>query len=260
VARILIQNEWYDELSPTALYESNFENIIVDQGPSIFPNHFVVPFKTKIYTDEDVVIPDLALIDMEYRCWWVVEVEMNYHSLDNHILPQVSKLYRGNYGIEQSEYLCSKSQELNKAKIVDMMKGKHPQVLVVVNKPMPEWSRILTRFDARVCVIEVFRSNLNRHVFRLNGEYPSIVSDYITDCSFDPVIPRFMIVESPARLNINHGEKIKISYESCVTEWERIDGQDRVWLSPVNLNPLPKKKRFTILQQNDGSLFITEKN
>ena len=259
MARILIQNEWYDELSPTALYESEFENIVTDQAASIFLDYFVVPFKTKVFTDEDIVFPDLALIDKLYRGWWVVEIEMNHHSLDNHILPQIAKLSRGNYGKEQSEFIYSKMQTLDKAKVVDMMKGKHPQVLVIVNKQMPDWARIFTRFEAKVCVIEVFRSDKNKHIFRVNGEYPSISNDFITDCYLDPIIPRFMVIQSPASLAVLPGERIKIQYENCVTEWERIDGQDKVWLSPVGLNPLPRKKRFTILYQNDGSLLITEK-
>lgn len=259
MARILIQDEWYDELSPTALYESDFENIVIDQAILIFLDYFVIPFKTKVFTDEDIVIPDLALIDKQYRGWWVVEIEMNYHSLDDHILPQITKLSRGNYGKAQADYLCSKMPILDKAKVVDMMKGKHPQILVIINKPMPDWARIFTKFEAKVCVIEVFRSDKNKYIFRVNGEYPTISSDYLSDCYLDPIIPRFMVVQSPASLTISPGERIKIQYENCVSEWERIDGQDKVWLSPIGLNPLPRNKRFTILRKNNGSLLITEK-
>lgn len=260
MARILINQEWYTEIASTALYESDFENIIIDQAALIFTDYFVVPFKTKVFTDGDIVIPDLALIDKEYRGWWVVEIEMSYHSLDDHVLPQITKLLNGNYGRDQVEFLCSKYMGLNRGKVIDMMKGKQPQILVIVNKPVVDWVRIFRRFDVKVCVIEVFRSEKNKHVFRVNGEYPSISSDYIIDCCYDPLIPRFMMVQSPAGLNIRSGDKIKIEYENCVTEWERIDGHDKVWLSPVSINPLPHGKKYIIVRQNNGCFEIREKS
>lgn len=259
MARILINNEWYDELSPTALYESDYENIITDQAASIFPDYFVVPLKINVFTDDDIVRPDLALIDKGYRGWWVVEVEMNYHSLDDHVLPQVTKLSKGNYGESQADHMLLQMPCLNKTLVYDMMKGKQPQVLVIVNKPMPDWARILRRFDAKVCVVEVFRSKKNKHTFRVNGEYPNMTSDYITDCYLDSLIPRFMIIESPACLPVHAGEKISMQFENCTTVWERVDGQDRVWLSPVGLYPLPRKKRYTIHRLDDGSLHLIEK-
>lgn len=259
MAKILIQNEWYNELSPKAIYETEFENIVTSQGDKIFPDYFVVPFKTKVYTDDDIVIPDLALIDKNYRDWWVVEIEMNYHSFDDHILPQVIKLTKGYYGKEQSDFLCSHCHYLNKNKIYNMMKGKPPQVLVIVNKPMPDWAKILTKVDTTLCVVEVFRSELNKYIFRLNGEYPSISDAFLTVCYPDPIIPRFMVVESPASLPVLHGGTIKILFNNCITEWERIDGQNRVWLSPVSLNPLPRRKTFVISRQTDGTLMISIK-
>jgi hypothetical protein len=34
--------------------------------------------------------PDLALIDRDYRAWWVVEVELAHHSLHHHVLPETT--------------------------------------------------------------------------------------------------------------------------------------------------------------------------
>jgi hypothetical protein len=259
MARILINHEWYDELSSTALYETDFENIVTDQAPMIFPDYFVSPFKVQVFTDDDIVIPDLALIDKDYRGWWVVEIEMSYHSFESHILPQVSKLSRGSYGVTQADYLYSHLSGLDKGKVYDMMKGKQPQVLVIVNNPMPNWSIILTRLNTLLSVVEVFRSDKNKYVFRVNGEYPIISRDFVTDCAYDSLLPRFIVIQSPASLGIPNRGQLRIQYENCITEWVRIDGQDRVWLSPISLNPLPKEKIFSIYRANDGSLMFSKK-
>lgn len=259
MAKILINGEWFNEVSPSALYESEFENIITSQAQYIFTEYYVCPFKTEVYTDEDIVKPDLALIDKKYRGWWVVEVEMSYHSFDNHILPQVLKLSRGIYGASQANYICSQLEIIDRDKAFDLMKGKQPQILVVVNKPMLDWQQALRRFDTKLCVVEIFRSDQNKHVFRVNGDYPKLSEEFITDCHFDPLLPRFMNIDSPASLSVKPGEYITLLYENCVTVWQRIDCIDRVWLSPKSLNPLSKKQKYTINKQNDGTYAITPK-
>jgi hypothetical protein len=260
LAKILINDDWYEELSPTALYETEFENIVAEKAKNIFPEYYIAPFKTKVFTDDDVVMPDLAFIDKDYRGWWVVEVEMNYHSFENHVLPQVAKLSQGYYGKDQADYLYQKnSKDLNKNKLIEMMKGSPPKVLVILNKPMPDWVKILSKFNAKLCVIEVFRSVRNRYVFRINGEYPVFSKELLSDCFFDPLLPRLLVVQSPASLPVSLNKKFNITYKEGISEWERIESVDKVWLFPTGLNPLPKYKKFSILRHDDGSLVIIEK-
>ncbi len=259
MARILIKNEWFSELSPNALYESEFEDIVINEASKIFENFFVSEFKTNVTSEEDIAKPDLAIIDKQYRGWWVVEVEMNNHSFENHIIPQVKKLSKGDYGEPQVEYLCNKNTLLLKKQLFDMMKGTPPQVLVVLNKPMPTWKQVLSTLGVKICIVEVFRSDQNRYAFRVNGEYPVISTDYVSDCRLDKLIPRFLVVSSPAGLKISNGDTIQIQFENCITEWERIDCQNKVWLSPKRTNPLLENVTYKIIQVNNGPFVFVAK-
>lgn len=252
--RILSRGEWYDPISPTALYETDFESLVIRHAPSLYPHLYVAEFKTLIGTEAgDTAKADLALIDKQYRRWWVVEAEMANHSLLGHVLPQVRSLSRGIYGEPEAAYLHEKNRALDLARLLDMMKGRQPQVLVIVNAPMPAWPEPLRRYEALLAVFEVFRSQRNDYLFRVNGDQPATLSDVVSECRFDRVLPRLLRVESPSGLNVAPRETLNIYVNSRLTVWQRVDAQDCVWLSPIGPNPLARGLDYDLLRREDGA-------
>lgn len=257
VPRILSRGEWYDPISPSALYETEFESLVIFHAPSLYPHLYVAEFKTLIGTDAGYTAKaDLALIDKQYRCWWVVEAEMANHSLHRHVLPQVRSLSQGIYGESEAAYLQKKNARLDLARLVDMMKGRQPQVLVIVNAPMPAWSEPLLRYEALLAVFEVFRSQRNEYLFRVNGDQPAILTDVVSSCRFDRVLPRLLRLESPSALNVGPRETLNIYVDSQLTVWQRIDAQDCVWLSPIGPNPLTPGLDYDLLRREDGAFIF----
>ena len=199
--RLLIDGEWFDAVSSEGQYESDFEAIVKSRAGSLFPSFKVVPFRLPVESEEGRRIPDLALIDRDYRYWWVVEVEMAHHSLNGHVLPQVEVFSRGKYGEEHSAYLADRSENLDQASLADMIKGPQPRVLVVVNRNVPEWIEPIHRRDGLVAVVEVFRSSRNRHILRINGDYPEGAdANVVSGCRLDPSLPGLLELDSPAAL------------------------------------------------------------
>jgi hypothetical protein len=245
MARILINGLWYDELSSSALYESEYESIIIRHSETIYPDFIAVPFKKTVYSDEDSARADLALISVNYQSWWVVEVERSEHSLDGHVLPQIRTLSSATYDHSVCEYLCAKCPELDFIKVGEMLKGSQPKVLVIVNKPMPDWARALKRYDAELAVVEIFRSEHNQAVFRVNGYRPVISSDIISICRFEEMLPNFLEVVSPAVLPC--GDKFTIMYDNGLSDWKRVDIADKVYLVPEKHNPLAINKKYELI-------------
>ena len=95
MARFLLGDEWFDQLSSTALYESEYERLLLSNARALFPDYHVVEFKPIIQSEYGTAKPDLALVDRDLRLWWVVEVELAHHSLKGHVLPQVEILTSG---------------------------------------------------------------------------------------------------------------------------------------------------------------------
>ncbi len=253
MTQLIINNEIYEAISSSALYENEFQRIVVQRASILYPKYIVVPFNKTVYSNFNSAKADLALIDAYYRWWWVVEIEMIHHSLYQHVLPQVETLSNAKYGRDVVEYLISKNDSLNHLLLIDMMKGVQPRMLVVVNADAQEWISPLSRYNAILQIVQVFRSDKNHHVVRVNGNNPTtIYSEIISDCYPDPSIPRLIVIESPAGLGILPGEKIGIEYEGGMCEWERIDSKDKVWLNPIKRNPLQPNQWYKIIQDDNG--------
>src|SRR5438876_880227 len=166
MARLLVGSDWFEPLDERALCEREFERVVLQKTPCLFPGRIPALFKKTVYSDDGAARPDYALIEVQYRNWWVVEVEMGNHSLEGHVLPQVAVLARAQYGEDEAEYLAGRSSELDLAKLVDLMKGELPRVLVVVNEARPGWRSPLQAYSAQLAVFEAFRSDRNQYIYR----------------------------------------------------------------------------------------------
>lgn len=257
--RILYDGEWFDAVPPLALYEAEFQAIVVDRAPDLFPGFITVPFTKVVQSDSGSKKPDLALIDRRYRFWWVVEVELGHHPFSTHVLPQVEILSQAHYGPDEAEHLASRNSHLAIDPLLDMMKGTQPRVLVAINTtPRARWVTELAKLDAIVTVVEVFRSGQNRSMIRLNGEYPELPADLVSVCRPEPAIPRFLRVDSPAALGVASQEAVLIRYQGALTEWIRVDASDTVWLNPAGASPIDVKKIYRLVLGEDGVLELRD--
>ena len=255
--RLLLSEEWFEAVSSEGQYESEFESVILSRASSLFPQFIVVPFKTPVESEDGRKIPDLALVDLSYRHWWVVEVEMAHHSLRGHVIPQVEVFARGRYGEEHANHLANSRADLDKSALQDMMRGAQPRVAVVVNRSVPEWVEPIHRLDAILTVVEVFRSSRNQHILRVNGDYPEAAGSQIaTRCRLDGTLPNLLQVDSPAALGVAAGEQIHLEYNGGLTAWSRLDISDRVWLVTRGRNPLRANHEYVIWRDSDGRLVI----
>ena len=255
VARILLGDEWFDELASTALYESEFEKLLFQEAARIFPEYHPIPFKIIVVSEYGDAKADFALIHRDYRNWWVVEAEMGHHSFNGHVLPQVRRLAHANYAEAEAQYLCVQSPSLDCPRVLEMIKGEPPRVLVIANVPVPAWSEHLRPYNASVAVFQIFRSKFNRYVFRINGEFPSENSEIISTCRCWE-IHRFLKIDSPAQLDVKRGETVTLHHDTGAMEWERVDIADSVLLHALRDHPLQKNVIYEIVKQSDGTLAI----
>jgi len=256
MARILHEGEWYEQVSSEAFYEDEFERILCENATHLFPSHHLVPFKLLVHSDDGSAKPDFALIDKSYREWWIVEAEMSHHSFASHVEPQVSTLSKASYGESAAHYLHQRDSRLDLNRMLSMVKGLPPNVVVIVNAPVATWSRDLRVHRAVVTVLEIFRSRRNKHLYRLNGDSLPDRSTISSQCVVE--LSRFLRVLSPGILSVAHGETVPISFRGGICPWSRTDLADRVYLScakPVSLNP---RAQYELVQKEDLTLTLSE--
>ena len=257
MARFLLRDEWFDQLSSTSLYEHEYERLLLSNSQALFPDYHVVDFKPIIQSEHGAARPDLALVDRELRLWWIVEVELAHHSLKGHVLPQVEVLTAGRYGANEAALLHHAIPELASEAASDLVKGAHPSVLVIVNQTRPGWQGAIEQIGASLMIAEVFRSSRNVHAIRANGTYPTTGGDFVSDCVVDRLLPGFLVVQSPARLGTPRGDLHEIEIAGTITEWTRFDVQDKVWLRPRGGDPLEGRRGpFRLSRGEDDRLLL----
>jgi hypothetical protein len=255
MAKILIGDEWFDEIASTSIYETEFEKLLFQEAAQIFPEYLPVLFKTVVFSADGDAKADFALVHKEYKSWWVVEAEMGHHSLEGHVVPQIRKLSRADYDEAEVEYLLKHCPDLDPARTREMIKGKRPRVLVVVNVPVPSWHPHLRPFDAIIEIFQIFRSKALRYAYRINGDYPSENNEIISTCRCWP-IHRFLQIDSPANLDVERGANVTLYYEGGAVEWQRTDTGATALLHAVRGHPLDKGVVYEIVRQGDGKLVI----
>lgn len=87
--------------------EAHFEEIAKKQFAETFDQFLVVDFKPLVLGDQGIRRrPDIALVHRQYQMWIVVEVELEHHSLDHHVFPQMQVLASGAYDDSHADYLA----------------------------------------------------------------------------------------------------------------------------------------------------------
>ncbi len=255
MARILFSGKWFEEVSPAAFYETDFEQLVLDHADELYEGFLTARFKTTVESDEGGAKPDMALVSRSYEEWWVVEIELAHHSLSGHVLPQVRRLSKARYGLAEADYLCAQNKALDVVRTQEMMKGKQPRVLVIVNAPCPDWVGPLNRWEACVAVVQLYQSGKNERILRINGEHPARRAEGVAQCYFEGLYP-LLVVDTPAILPHTPDGRFRIYHGGKLTLWKRRDTRDQVLLVPVGANPLSLELRYELMPHLDGSLEI----
>lgn len=75
MARMLFGDEWFEQIAPTALYETEYERVILQQASLLYPNYYAVPFKKTIVSEERSAKPDLVLVEKKYQAGGLLKLK-----------------------------------------------------------------------------------------------------------------------------------------------------------------------------------------
>ncbi len=252
MARILIGEVWYEGINSHTWLEKDFENLVVHKASKLFAGWECVPFSERVLDASDVAKqPDLALVDPQYRTWWVVEVELAHHSLTTHVGPQVQVFRQGRYEARHANAIHRKAPHLDLPRLRAMMNGDPPGVLVVVDSVTTGWREPLRDMGVALAIAEPFRDAHGSVVLRLNGEQPAAPSTTLTRLSRVPHMRRLWRVHSPAALPTF---PLAIESEGTVAEWTRVDLKDGVAVQASRGDVLAEFASVDLVRRDDGRL------
>jgi len=253
MARLRYRDSWFDEVDATAFYENEFESIILQNASLLAPGAHLVPFKEVVSDSYASNCPDLALIDEEYRYWWVIEVELTSHSLSSHVLPQVRTFVEGRYGEDHVRALLRHAPFLDERRLRDMMRGESPEIVVIANRFVDAWHRELRKVGVHFAVFNLFRSAENADIMYFDGNLPSFDRRHISRAV--PIgIPRSLRLLSPAAVPGENGATLRVIYRGQPTRWRRVDTENITFVTCCD--PLDIGRARSYLLESDGERLV----
>lgn len=179
--RLFHDGEWFDAVPPGALYEHEFEGIVMQHQNELFPGFSGARFDPILTTPMGNVQPDMILVDNHYRSLFVIEVELASHSLARHVLPQVEKIAAARLGERQADWLLSKAPGFDRGRLRALFRDVPHGTMLLVNSPTPQWDEGLRSLPGVYrAVVEVFRSRHSRTILRINGAQPEGPGELVT--------------------------------------------------------------------------------
>jgi hypothetical protein len=163
LARLLTDADVYERVR---LLEADYETTVLKFGVTIFPGWRLVGWKPMLRTTiGQGVMPDAALVDLESNEWYVVELELASHSVDEHIRPQLERLRYAIYGDDLAPDLAKATGRSEDA--VRLMLSRRPNFLCLVDADSVDVRLACREFGFEYAVAEPLKSDANRFALRV---------------------------------------------------------------------------------------------
>jgi hypothetical protein len=212
-------------------------------------------FNVRVNSEEGAVHPDLALIDVEYRGWTVVEVELEHHSLTVHVEPQMRRLVNGEYTSGHADFLIGQNEDLDRERMARLVRTCEPEFLVVVPEDDANWRPTLSNLGVKLGVVKVFSDDRGRRVVSQSGDLPRSWGDgELTRLTRDEVLPRAFRAETPSALP--QRDTLTIKYRGLLTSWRVVNTKATTYIFPNRSFDVEVGNVFVLTKNIDNQLEI----
>jgi hypothetical protein len=267
MSRILVPitgHAWYDRLNAVGYYsEKQLEQWIQQHVHSLFPDHFVFPFKKDVASKSvnKTNRPDLAIINRDFTAWGMVEVELSRHPI-KHVLEQTETFRNGTYNsLEIAEYsqkqlnqYCRKN--VTKDRLVKLFRSKPPTILVIADAHSVDWETLLAKKEIGLCVFEVFKDTRGRYVFRTFGQFPYEPADS-AHCKPAALPNMLQVVGSFTFTKLPQNKEINISFNGQLTRWAVLRENAKRYLRFLgDINPLSATDTYALIRDKRNAYYF----
>lgn len=256
MSRLLSNGRWFDLLNSRAILESDYEQSIRRHAAHLFPGYVCVPFKAIVEAEGGQrVKADLALVDHHYRRWTVVEVELDTHSLNRHVEPQMRKLVSGSYTDEHARAMAREAPELDEARLLHLVRSAVPDFMVIVPSELPSWRATLGNLGVSLATVQIFINAEDQRILRYEGDRPPQErADLVSRLLDPPFHTKGKRVELPATMPVD--DSIQMEYEESLVNVRLIRyGQD-VLLMPDGDIVLERGMSYRVVRADGARLRI----
>lgn len=253
---VLHKGKWYMPLSSRSIYESEYESSLRRFADNLFPGYWCAPFTELVESEYGGAKADLVLVDKGYRSWVIVEVELEHHSLYNHIEPQMRRLVYGRYSERHAKCIANGIEGVSITHLEMLIRTVDPQFLVVSPKVPDDWQGPLSMISVTTCAIQIFINDQDERLLVAGGSRPvSDPDEYVSVIEPDPYYPRAYRVLAPSALmGQSH---IQVNYDGYLTTWKIVSASTTMLLIPNGTLSLPEG-RFRLKRDGENRFWISK--
>jgi hypothetical protein len=264
MARILNVHDgrWYDELKAVAYYvEADLERWILQHAKSIFPHHFVIPFKKSVSHETTRKKPDLALLRRDLSAWAIVEVEVEGHDI-SHVLDQTRVFAEGDYNApEMAEYAHKQIKKINQKpvrlqRITNLFARERPSVLVIADVHTSDWQQRLNETGIDYCIFEIYKNASGHYVYRTFGQYPAVVAQE-AQCRPTSVPNLIEVIGNFEFKGVSKELQVEVTYDEHLTRWQLVKDGGKQYLRFLGpANPLSPNTTYGLFRDKSNRNFF----
>ena len=213
-----------------SMTENEFSKKLVRLLKPLFSTMHVLYFKHCVYSESNGgSVPDLALVDRQYRFWIIVEVETTSHSLFGHVLPQVKRLQFADYSICCAEYLAKQGLDLKSS--ARMIANESPRIAVILNEENHEWRIRLAKEGVSMLVASVFRSSSLAECLEIDGTLPLMPDHIVAYADPEFSVPNARRLRSfSSSFEQLKGTTVSIWWGENRANWRCLEADGFLWL------------------------------
>lgn len=253
MARLLVENDWFEPLPPNGLVDTVYEELLLGRASVLFPGFLAVRHRCLLSNDRGNVTPHFALIDRHYRTWWLVLLQTGKPP-SAAFFQDVAEIIRAHpYEQDDARTLAQRNASLDETSLARLMRDEMPKLYVLLGHPPPP---ALTSSDIRIGVAELFRSSTGGEILRINGEHPRQQQERIGICARDPLVQRGLLKLSLRKgATLSTASRWDIEIDGAMTTWTIRQQGDETWLiEPVGVSLPIDVDMFALIRFEDGRL------
>lgn len=250
---ILRNNQRYEQVFHPL--ETSYEDVVRQQLRHCLPNFHVVKFASALRPSEGRRRrPDLALVHRGYRLWVVAEVELEHHSLQHHVRPQVEAFSDASFSERHVQTLKKNEPQLDSAQLKNLILYSPPEIAVIVNSRSvidKGWTDLEAEFDAHLMFIEVYKSLSEDILVAFSGWIPEAQPRLLSTARKAELLNALRCRRTDL-LPIND-DILHMHYEGRPLEWRYTGLADGAILIPLGSNVTIKDNRnYEIVRTDEG--------
>ena len=211
----------YTKIAPGTIYETNVQTIIERNMPSLFPEYFGKIYEPYYRTAAGDVKPDLVLLRHDYKGWMLVEVEVEGHSAQAHILPQLSKLTHVTSNEATREFFIKNFSDSHSSENIDQALKYRPEVVLVIHGSSENFQEGLKKLGVAALDVEIHSFPPDEYILHVLDREENFVDTGIICTRSSNYATRFIwSLPKNDRLDLsNLDEKIEVSVFSSTSIW-----------------------------------------